>query len=121
VDSGGNLYGEDGRSNHSRRHEIKNIGFVSTRLQGTDGVSLETEKWANVLKRMGYQCFYFAGLSDWDPKRTIKVPEAFFDHPLIRDIQSKCFKVYRRTSELTGPWTSSTSTSSSPRTAWQFP
>lgn len=25
-----------------------NVGFVSTRLAGTDGVSLETEKWAHV-------------------------------------------------------------------------
>ena len=29
------------------------IGFISTRLNGTDGVSLEVEKWARVLRRMG--------------------------------------------------------------------
>ena len=87
---------------HVELREIENIGFISTRFQGTDGVSLETEKWATVLKRMGYQPYYFAGLSDWDPKRTMIVPEAFFDHPSNREIQSKSFKVYRRTSELTG-------------------
>ena len=27
---------------------IKNIGFVSTRIAGTDGVSLEIQKWADV-------------------------------------------------------------------------
>ena len=26
------------------------IGFISTRLAGTDGVSLETIKWSNILK-----------------------------------------------------------------------
>ncbi len=83
-------------------HKIHRIGFVSTRFQGTDGVSLETEKWATVLRRLGYQIFYFAGVSDRDPKRSMIVPEAFFDHPIISNIESKCFKVYRRTSELTG-------------------
>lgn len=92
----------DRSGSHAELREISNIGFISTRFQGTDGVSLETEKWATVLKRMGYQPYYFAGLSDWDPKRTMIVPEAFFDHPSIREIQSKSFKVYRRTSELTG-------------------
>ena len=84
------------------QRKIENIGFISTRFQGTDGVSLETEKWATVLKRMGYHPFFFAGLSDWDSGRTMIVPEAFFDHPVNREIQSKTLKVYRRTSELTG-------------------
>jgi len=81
---------------------INNIGFVSTRFQGTDGVSLETGKWATVLKGMGYTNFYFAGLCDRDPKKTMIMPEAFFEHPVIQDIQKKCFKVYRRTSNVTG-------------------
>ena len=29
----------------------KHIGFVSTRLAGTDGVSLKTTKWVTVLDR----------------------------------------------------------------------
>jgi glycosyltransferase involved in cell wall biosynthesis len=82
--------------------KIRNIGFISTRFQGTDGVSLETEKWATVLKRMGYECFYFCGLSDRPAERTMLVPEAFFDNPKIKGIQEQCFKVYRRSSELTG-------------------
>ena len=28
------------------------IGFVSTRIAGTDGVSLEIAKWAHVIERM---------------------------------------------------------------------
>jgi hypothetical protein len=42
----------------------KNIGFISTRLAGTDGVSLETAKWAEILEEMGYACFYFPGELD---------------------------------------------------------
>ena len=94
--------GLDIRDNNREQRKIQNMGFVSTRFLGTDGVSLETEKWATVLKRMGYQPYYFAGLSDWDSGRTMIVPEAFFDHPVIKEIQSKTFKVYRRTSEITG-------------------
>ena len=41
------------------RKKIHNIGFISTRLQGTDGVSLETAKWSTVLERMGYTCYFF--------------------------------------------------------------
>jgi glycosyltransferase involved in cell wall biosynthesis len=89
-----------GDINHGLK--IKNIGFVSTRFQGTDGVSLETEKWAEVLKRMGYDCFYFAGLCDRDPSRTMVIPEAHFEDPVIKKIEEHCFKVYKRTSETTG-------------------
>ena len=39
----------------------KHWGIVSTRLAGTDGVSLEAEKWANVFEEEGFTCFYFAG------------------------------------------------------------
>ena len=46
-------------SNGDRR-----IGIVSTRLAGTDGVSLETAKWAAVLERLGYSCFWLAGELD---------------------------------------------------------
>jgi len=91
-----------GKHRNSGSLKIKNIGFVSTRFQGTDGVSLETEKWADVLKRIGYECFYFAGLSDRDSGQTMCVPEAHFEDPVIQQIQQSCFKVYKRTSEVTG-------------------
>ena len=84
------------------RKKINNIGFISTRLQGTDGVSLETAKWSAVLERMGYTCYFFAGLSDWDSHRTTVIPEAFFDHPRIKEIQMQCFGKLTRSSQLTG-------------------
>ena len=32
---------------------VKNIGFVSTRFSGTDGVTLESSKWAEIMKKNG--------------------------------------------------------------------
>jgi mannosylglucosylglycerate synthase len=82
--------------------KITNIGFISTRLQGTDGVTLETAKWVKVLEDLGYNCYFFAGISDWDPEKTMIVPEAFFDNPEIKTIQNECFGKTTRTSKLTG-------------------
>jgi hypothetical protein len=59
------------------------IGFVSTRFAGTDGVSLESFKWAAVLEQLGHACFYFSGLSDRPAERSRVVPEAFYRHPVI--------------------------------------
>jgi hypothetical protein len=59
----------------------KNIGFISTRLAGIDGVSLEASKWANVLERSGHHCFWFAGELDKDPQKSFLIPEGHFHHP----------------------------------------
>ncbi len=56
------------------------VGFVSTRFAGTDGVSLEALKWAEVLERMGHEVFWFSGLSDRPEEVSMCVPEAFFGH-----------------------------------------
>ena len=56
---------------------------MSTRFAGTDGVSLETAKWATVLERLGHTCFYFAGECDRPAERSHVVPEAFYRHPEI--------------------------------------
>jgi mannosylglucosylglycerate synthase len=70
---------------------IRRIGFVSTRIAGTDGVSLEVGKWTTVLRRMGYECFFVAGELDATGKRAYRIKEAAFTHPVIADIQSQCF------------------------------
>ena len=67
------------------------LGFVSTRLAGTDGVSLETVKWSNILTGLGHECFYFAGESDWPEERTLLVPEAHFKHPEIQALHTDLF------------------------------
>jgi glycosyltransferase involved in cell wall biosynthesis len=58
----------------------KNIGFISTRFAGTDGVSLEASKWAQVLEKNGSRCFWFAGELDRDPEKSYLVSEAHFLH-----------------------------------------
>ena len=69
----------------------RRIGFVSTRLAGTDGVSLETSKWVTVLERLGHTCFFFAGQSDWPAARSYVAPEAFFGHHAIDEINHLSF------------------------------
>jgi hypothetical protein len=59
---------------------IKNIGFVSTRFAGTDGVSLESSKWADVFEDNGFNCFWFAGELDRESDKAYLAPEAHFKH-----------------------------------------
>jgi len=61
----------------------KKIGFISTRFAGTDGVSLESAKWAEVLWQDRHISFWFSGLSDRDPACSYCVPEAHFQHPEV--------------------------------------
>ena len=68
-----------------------NIGFVSTRIAGTDGVSLEIAKLAEILTRLGHRCCYCAG--ELDDARTPGqlVPEMHFTHPEARWIHDHSF------------------------------
>ena len=59
----------------------RRIGIISTRLAGTDGVSLETAKWAAVLERIGYDCFYFSGECDRPPEGSRVVPGGVLPPP----------------------------------------
>jgi hypothetical protein len=77
-------------------HGKQRIGFVSTRLAGTDGVSLETVKWVKVLNGLGYETFFFAGESDWPPERSYVVPEAHFQYPQILTLNIDLFDDYQR-------------------------
>ena len=78
-----------------------NVGFISTRFAGTDGVSLETIKWANVFQKEGFSCFYFAGELDQPPDCSYLVEEANFTHPDIKYIYNHCFGVHRRERRIT--------------------
>jgi len=77
------------------------VGFVSTRFAGTDGVSLETEKWATVFQREGFSCFYFAGELDRPPACSYLAEEAHFTHPDIKYIYNNCFGVHKRERHIT--------------------
>lgn len=68
-----------------------NIGFISTRFAGADGVSLETQKWATVFERLGHKCFYFAGECDRPADRSQLVPEAFYRYPEIDKLNQQAY------------------------------
>ncbi len=75
------------------------VGIVSTRLAGTDGVSLETAKWVKVLRSLGYECYYFVGESEWPEDQTYLLPEAHFNHPEIIRLNHDLFDDFRRLEE----------------------
>lgn len=85
----------------SRNRKKRHIGFISTRLAGTDGVSLEAAKWAEVLEELGYQCYYLAGELDRPPEKSMLVEHAHFMHPEIKDVYTSCFETSRRRPEVT--------------------
>lgn len=69
----------------------RRIGFISTRFAGTDGVSLETAKWAAVLERLGHTCFYCCGECDRPAERSYHIPEAFYRHPTIEALNRAAY------------------------------
>jgi glycosyltransferase involved in cell wall biosynthesis len=70
----------------------KNIGFIGTRFAGTDGVSLEASKWAEVLNgNNGHRCYWFAGELDKPAAQSLLVAEAHFHYPQNRWINERVF------------------------------
>jgi glycosyltransferase involved in cell wall biosynthesis len=85
------------------------IGFVSTRLAGTDGVSLETHKWAQVVRGLGHEIYYCAGQLDADAPNPKLIPELHFRDPEAEAIGEQVFGrmelpkgLLRRLEEMTG-------------------
>jgi mannosylglucosylglycerate synthase len=77
------------------------MGFVSTRFDGTDGVSLETRKWAQVLEGLGQSVYYFAGKSDQPQEISFVVPEAHFLHADVQAISNISYRSSTRPPEIT--------------------
>ena len=73
-----------------------NIGFVSTRFAGNDGVSLESAKWAEILGEEGHQNFWYAGRLDRSPEISLCVPEAHFDFTENIWINKRIWQRYAR-------------------------
>ena len=79
----------------------KRIGFISFRLAGTDGVSLETAKWAAVLEQVGCECYFMAGELDTPQERSFLEEKLHFQHPEIKEIYNECFGSTTRSAVLT--------------------
>lgn len=67
------------------------IGFISTRLSGTDGVSLEVEKWSKVLEEMGHELFYCAGELGGYARDGTQIPKLHFADKSIQKISRAAF------------------------------
>ncbi len=87
--------------NDSQSSNPPKVAFVSTRIAGTDGVSLEIQKWADVLERVGIECYYIAGELDRPTERSILIEEAHFSHPEVLEISARAFDREVRTPQLT--------------------
>lgn len=61
-----------------------NIGIIIGRIGGVDGVALETEKWIEVLEKMGHEIYVVSGeFENWnrDPEKSTLVVEMSFFSP----------------------------------------
>lgn len=77
------------------------IGFISTRFAGTDGVTLESTKWAEVFEDFGHSCFWYAGVVDKPEDRSMTVSEAFFNEPHNLELNEKLFRSQQRERAVT--------------------
>lgn len=67
-----------------------NIGFVSTRLAGTDGVSLETTKVAAIAQQLGHHAYYCAGELDANLEG-LADPRLHFADELAKRLHDRAF------------------------------
>ena len=86
---------------HKKKWNPDNVGIVSFRLAGTDGVSLESEKWVQVMESAGLRCHYFAGELERPSEFSYLVKEAHFHHPAIAALHKKSFGVSERDRSVT--------------------
>ncbi len=79
----------------------KRIGFISTRFHGTDGVTLEAAKWAEILAAGGARSHWMAGMLDRPSEVSLHEPLAFFNHPEVLAVQETLFGRTTRTRDTT--------------------
>ena len=80
---------------------LDNVGFISFRIGGTDGVSLETYKWAEIFEKFGLTSYYYGGELETPPSRSMVVPEAHFNYPAIKELYNMAYSHSQRPRELT--------------------
>lgn len=92
------------------------IGFIATRLHGTDGVTLEVEKWAKVLTNLGHEIYYCAGELGGYAKGGTLIPELHFADQTVFALSQRAFggspeqdgdvladQIYSRADEMRAP------------------
>ncbi len=78
-----------------------NVGFISFRIAGTDGVSLETMKWVEIFNRFNANSFFLSGELDTPPEVSMEAEEMHFQHPETKKLYEECFDKPRRSESLT--------------------
>ncbi|MCA9943159.1 MAG: glycosyltransferase family 4 protein, partial [Anaerolineales bacterium] len=67
-----------------------NIGVISTRLAGTDGVSLESAKLVSIAQQFGHHVFYCAG--ELDPNlEGLEDPRLHFEDAVAKTLHDRAF------------------------------
>ncbi len=79
----------------------KRVGFVSTRFAGTDGVSLESAKWAEVLWQDNHISHWYGGVLDRSRGVSMCIPETYFGHPENEWINERIWGHTHRSPEVT--------------------
>jgi glycosyltransferase involved in cell wall biosynthesis len=92
------------------------IGFIATRLNGTDGVTLEVQKWAKILAKLGHDIYYCAGEIGGYAKDGTVIPELHFADQTVFALSKKAFgadpdsdgealadQIYSRADEIRAP------------------
>ncbi|UCE00677.1 MAG: glycosyltransferase family 1 protein, partial [Chloroflexota bacterium] len=92
------------------------IGFIATRLHGTDGVTLEVEKWSKVLTNLGHEIFFCAGDLGGYAKNGTLIPELHFADQSVFALSQRAFgnnpdedgdlladQIYSRADEIRAP------------------
>lgn len=77
------------------------IAFISTRFAGTDGVSLESAKWAEVLWQDQLVSHWYGGVLDRDSDVSMCIPEAYFGHPENQWINDRVWGHTHRAPDVT--------------------
>ena len=77
-----------------------NIGFVSTRFAGIDGVSLEASKWAQIFEGMGHTCYWFAGELCKNMSVSISASQANFKYDQNEWINGQLFGSHKKSLQL---------------------
>jgi glycosyltransferase involved in cell wall biosynthesis len=74
-----------------------NIYFLSFRIAGNDGVTLEAKHWRNILEKMGHNVTFIAGELD---EPGILIPELHFNFPAIKKIHDSLVIENRKVNDL---------------------
>ena len=77
-----------------------NIGFVSTRFAGIDGVSIESSKWARVFEDEGHACFWFAGELSKSQHISLQARQANFKDDQNQWINDQLFGTHKKSLRL---------------------